>query len=63
VYGVTSLTAKQANASQVLKPWRAHWQVESLHWLRDAVFDEDHSTTRTGHAPEALATFRNLAIR
>jgi predicted transposase YbfD/YdcC len=62
VYGVTSLTAEQANASQLLKLWRTHWQIESLHWLRDAVFREDQSTTRTGHAPEALAAFRNLAI-
>jgi predicted transposase YbfD/YdcC len=62
VYGVTSLTPEQASASQLLKLWRTHWQIETLHWLRDAVFGEDNSTTRTGRAPEALAAFRNLAI-
>jgi len=62
VYGVTSLTPEQATALQLLKLWRTHWHIESLHWLRDAVFREDHSTTHCGHAPEALAAFRNLAI-
>lgn len=62
VYGVTSLAPEQANPLQLLNLWRTHWQIEALHWVRDAVFREDHSTTRTGHAPEALAAFRNLAI-
>ena len=26
------------------------------------VFGGDHATTRTAHTPQALATFRNLAI-
>jgi Transposase DDE domain len=62
VYGVTSLDAEQASPSQLLNLWRNHRQIEALHWLRDAVFREDLSTTRTGHAPQALAAFRNLAI-
>jgi hypothetical protein len=33
-----------------------------LHWVRDVSFDEDRSQLRTGTAPRALATFRNLAI-
>jgi hypothetical protein len=35
---------------------------ESLFRIRDAIFREDHSTTRTAHAYQALAAFRNLAI-
>ncbi len=62
VYGVTSLQADQATPAQLLELWRRHWQIETLHWLRDAVFREDQSTTRTGHAPQTLAAFRNLAI-
>jgi hypothetical protein len=31
-------------------------------WVRDVSFDEDRSQLRTGTAPRALATFRNLAI-
>jgi hypothetical protein len=30
------------------------------HWVRDVVFGEDASTTRTGAAPQALAALRNL---
>ncbi len=62
VYAVTSLGPEQATPAELLGLWRAHWGVESLHWLRDAVFGEDASTTRTGTAPQALAAFRNLAI-
>jgi len=63
VYAVTSLTSKQANADALLSLWRAHWGIENgEHWVRDAVFREDQATTRTGHAPEVLAAFRNLAI-
>lgn len=32
------------------------------HYVRDVTFGEDHSNTRTGHAPANLATCRNLVI-
>ena len=42
---------------------RRHWVVENrLHWVRDCTLHEDDSQLRTGTAPRALATFRNLAI-
>jgi predicted transposase YbfD/YdcC len=62
VFAVTSLHPDQARPTDLLRLWRAHWGVESLHWLRDAVFGEDAATTHTGTAPQALAAFRNLAI-
>jgi len=45
-----------------LRLWQSHWRIERLFWLRDAVFREDHSTTRTAHARQAFAAFRNVAI-
>jgi hypothetical protein len=33
-----------------------------IHWVRDVTFQEDNSQVRTGTAPRALASFRNLAI-
>ncbi|MGW6900316.1 hypothetical protein ACWGF2_27465 [Streptomyces sp. NPDC054919] len=33
-----------------------------LHWVRDATFHEDNSQVRTGTAPRALASLRNLGI-
>jgi predicted transposase YbfD/YdcC len=62
-YAVTSLTTEQASPAALLRLWRRHWTVEnSLHWIRDVVFAEDASTTRSDHAPQALAALRNLAL-
>jgi predicted transposase YbfD/YdcC len=63
LYAVTSLRPADASPAQLLQLWQAHWTIENrLHWLRDAVFGEDRSTTRVGHAPQAFAALRNLAI-
>jgi predicted transposase YbfD/YdcC len=62
VYAVTSLTAEQANPAQLAALIRGHWSVEALHHVRDTTFCEDASQLRTGNAPRAMATWRNLAI-
>ncbi|GAA1249363.1 ISAs1 family transposase [Streptomyces aureus] len=62
VYAVTSLTADQATPAQLAALIRGHWSVESLHHVRDTTFAEDASQLRTGNAPRAMATWRNLAI-
>ncbi|MDQ0578107.1 transposase [Streptomyces rishiriensis] len=62
VYAVTSLTAEQANAAQLARLVRDHWEIEALHHVRDTTFAEDASQLRTGNAPRAMATWRNLAI-
>lgn len=42
---------------------RAHWGIENtLHWVLDVAFREDHSRIRKDHAPENLATLRHLAL-
>jgi predicted transposase YbfD/YdcC len=33
-----------------------------LHWTRDVTFHEDDSQLRTGIAPRAMASFRNLSL-
>ncbi|MEV6653735.1 ISAs1 family transposase [Streptomyces sp. NPDC051219] len=62
VYAVTSLTAEQATPGQLASLVRDHWKVEALHHVRDTTFAEDASQQRTGNAPRAMATWRNLAI-
>jgi predicted transposase YbfD/YdcC len=63
VYGITSLPANLAGPAHLNYYERQHWVVENrLHWVRDCSFHEDQSQLRTGTAPRALATFRNLAI-
>ncbi|MFI9588198.1 transposase [Streptomyces sp. NPDC052236] len=62
VYAVTSLTAEQATPAQLAKLIRDHWKIEAMHHVRDTTFAEDASQLRTGNAPRAMATWRNLAI-
>jgi predicted transposase YbfD/YdcC len=62
VFAVTSLAPDQASPAELLRLWQAHWRIESLFWIRDAVFREDHATTRTARAHQTFATLRNLAI-
>ena len=62
-YAVTSLNAERASAAQLLRAWRAHWEIENrLHWVRDVTFGEDASRVHTGHGPEVMAALRNTAI-
>ncbi|WP_314220356.1 ISAs1 family transposase [Streptomyces zaehneri] len=62
VYAITSLTPDQANPSQLAELIENHWSVEALHHVRDVTYGEDASRIRTGTAPRAMATMRNLAI-
>ncbi|MGP4009100.1 ISAs1 family transposase [Streptomyces sp. 4N124] len=62
IFAVTSPTPEQATPDRIAELIRGHWQVEALHHVRDVTFAEDASRVRTGTAPRAMATLRNLAI-
>jgi predicted transposase YbfD/YdcC len=63
VFGITSLPADLAGPVHLNHYERRHWTVENkIHWVRDVTFREDNSQVRTGTAPRAMASFRNLAI-
>jgi predicted transposase YbfD/YdcC len=62
VYAITSLTAAQASPARLADWIRGHWGIEALHHIRDTTFAEDASQIRTGTAPRAMASLRNLAI-
>jgi predicted transposase YbfD/YdcC len=63
VYGIVSMPSKLAGPAQLNHYAREHWCVENrLHWTRDVTFHEDASRLRTGAAPRALASFRNLTL-
>jgi predicted transposase YbfD/YdcC len=62
VYAVTSLTYAQASPARLADYLRGHWGIEALHHIRDTTFAEDASQLRTGTAPRAMASLRNLAI-
>jgi predicted transposase YbfD/YdcC len=62
VYAVTSLPRSLADAPALLSHWRGHWKVETLHYLRDVNFGEDHCRVRHPAGGHALACFRNAAL-
>ena len=62
-YAITSLSPQRAQAPELLRRWRAHWQIENgLHWIRDVTFGEDASQIFTGQAPEVFTALRNAAL-
>lgn len=60
--GVTNLAPHRATPADIATFVREHWGIESLHWLRDTVYREDHSTAHTRSGPRVMAAMRNLAI-
>jgi predicted transposase YbfD/YdcC len=59
-YYITSL---DADAASLAKAIRSHWSIEnSLHWVLDVTFKEDHSRIRRGHGPENMTLLRRLCI-
>lgn len=63
VYGITSLSANEADPRVLLGLIRGHWKIENQsHWVRDVTFDEDRSQTRSGSIPQVMAALRNTAI-
>lgn len=63
VYGITSLSKQQADASRLQELVRCHWHIENRsYWVRDVTFDEDRSQVRSGNIPQVLSALRNTAI-
>jgi predicted transposase YbfD/YdcC len=62
-YGITSLPREVAGPARLLEIARQEWGIEnSLHWVRDVTFNEDHSQVRRGGAPQILAILNNIVI-
>ncbi len=63
VYLLTTLPSARASPADLLGLARAHWPIENgRHSVRDVTCGEDRSRLRTGHAPQVLAAWRNLAL-
>jgi len=62
-YGITSKTAQQADAQQVLHTNRGHWVIEnSCHYIIDWNYDEDRVRICKGYGPENISRLRRFAI-
>jgi predicted transposase YbfD/YdcC len=57
--GVASPTADQDSPADLAHHVREQWAIESLHRLRDTLYQEDKSQVRTRPGP---TTLRHLAI-
>jgi predicted transposase YbfD/YdcC len=63
VYGITSLSVEQADASRLLALTRGHWGIENgLHYKRDVTLGEDASRVRREAGPQVMAALRNSII-
>jgi predicted transposase YbfD/YdcC len=60
--GVASPEPEQAGAADLAGYVREQWSIESLHWIRDTLYQEDKSQVRTRNGPRIMAALRNLAI-
>lgn len=60
--GVASPAPEQISAAGLAWHVREQWAIESLHWLRDTLYQEDKSQVRTRSGPRIMAALRNLAI-
>jgi predicted transposase YbfD/YdcC len=60
--GVASPGPDRATPAGLAGYVREQWAIESLHWLRDTLYQEDKSRIRTRSGPRIMATLRNLAI-
>lgn len=62
-FAVTSLSRDRVSLDQIESVWRRHWTIENkLHYVRDVSFGEDACHIHSGHAPQALAAFRNAIL-
>jgi predicted transposase YbfD/YdcC len=60
--GVASPAADQASPADLARYVREQWSIESLHWIRDTLYQEDKSQVRARNGPRTMAALRNLAI-
>jgi predicted transposase YbfD/YdcC len=60
--GVASPAPDRASAADLARHVREQWAIESLHWLRDTLYQEDKSQVRIRSGPRIMAALRNLAI-
>lgn len=53
---------RRATPERALEAIRAHWGIESMRWVLDAIFKEDQSRLRRGYGAQNMALVRRLAF-
>lgn len=63
VYGLTSLSAREAHAARLLELTRSYWGIENgLHYRRDVTLHEDATRMRHMQQAELVAILNNLVL-
>ena len=63
VYGLTSLSPKQASPKKLLALVRQYWEIETgLHYRRDVTLKEDATRLTLGNAGHSMAMLNNVVI-
>jgi predicted transposase YbfD/YdcC len=60
--GLASPNTDLASPADLARYNRHQWGIEVQHWIRDTLYREDQSRTRTRNGPRIMASLRNLAI-
>lgn len=58
-YYISSL---DTSAEQLMKIAREHWKIESMHWMLDVTFSEDHCRFSNENAQKTLNAMRKCAL-
>ena len=56
------LTSIETTAAELLHISRAHWKIESMHWMLDEDFSEDECRLLSDNGQKTLNAFRKLAL-
>ena len=56
------ISSRELCANDFLKYVRAEWAVESMHWLLDVHFDEDHTRAFNDNTQKNLDIIRKIAL-
>lgn len=56
------ISSSNNSAETMLRSIRSHWEIESMHWVLDVVFNEDASSIRQGNAPANMAIIRRFVL-
>ncbi|MGU9649981.1 ISAs1 family transposase [Salmonella enterica] len=56
------ISSKDIDAKAFAHATRAHWQIESMHWMLDCKMHEDASRIRRGNAAEIISGIKKMAL-
>lgn len=56
------ISSRDASAKQLMELAREHWKIESMHWILDVTFSEDHCRFLSENAHKSMNSLRKFAL-